>query len=85
MAGRLINQEPFTLLEVIVMNSVKHQMLAVIQARAECEARILAAEFARAAAEDRDAILAGVEFEQWLAESCGDLVRVAESGHRRRF
>lgn len=67
------------------MDSVKHQMLAIIKARAEREARILAEEFERAAAEDRDAILAGLEFEQWLAESCGDLVRVAESGHRRRF
>lgn len=64
------------------MNDVKHQMLADIQAEAEREARILAGEFARAAAEDRDAILAGLEFEQWLAESCGELLDDAEFGRR---
>lgn len=65
------------------MNGVKHQMLADIQARADREARILAKGFVRAAAEDRDAILAGLEFEQWLAESCGELIDAAESGRRR--
>lgn len=67
------------------MDNEKDQMLAVIKAQAEREARILAGEFARAAEEDREAILAGLEIEQWLAESCGELAHLAEFGDRREF
>ena len=46
-------------------------MLELIRRRSEREAARLAGEFARAASEDREAILAELEFEQWLADGCG--------------
>lgn len=52
------------------MKEEQRQMLAVIARKAEQDALVLAGEFARAAAQDREAILAGLEFERWLAESC---------------
>lgn len=56
------------------MKTVKNQMLAAVQAHAEREARLLAEEFVRAASEDRDAILAALEFEMWLAASCAEVM-----------
>ena len=38
--------------------------------RAQQEAVYLAGEFARAASEEKGAILDALELEQWLAESC---------------
>ena len=55
--------------------------LAAVQDRAEAEARVLAGEFARAAGEEREVILAALDFERWLAQSCAEL---AEFGERRR-
>ena len=52
------------------MNEVKDMILEALCKRAEREAARLADEFARAAAEDKEAILAALEFEQWLALSC---------------
>jgi hypothetical protein len=49
---------------------VKDEMLAWVRARAENEARQLAGEFARCASEEKEAVLAALEFEQWLASSC---------------
>jgi hypothetical protein len=45
-------------------------ILKALCKRAEREAARLAGEFARAAAEEKEAILAALEFEQWLAVSC---------------
>ena len=59
------------------MDDLKDAMLAVIQARAEEEAAALAGEFARAASEEREVILAALEFEQWLAGSCRETRRKA--------
>jgi hypothetical protein len=52
------------------MNEVKDMILEALRQRAERETARLAGEFTRAAAEDKEAILAALEFEQWLAESC---------------
>ena len=45
-------------------------MLEAICQRSEQEAAYLAGEFAKAASEDKEAILAELELEQWVAESC---------------
>ena len=54
------------------MSCDKDVMLEAVRRRAEREAAHLATEFVRAAAEEREAILAALEFEQWLAQSCWD-------------
>ena len=52
------------------MIPVKEAMLEVVRRRAEREAARLAGEFVRAASEDKEAILAALDFEKWLAEGC---------------
>lgn len=52
------------------MSELKDQMIRLIQYKAEQDAAELAGEFARAASEDREEILAALEFEKWLAETC---------------
>ena len=52
------------------MSELKDQMIRLIQYKAEQDAAELAGEFARAASEDREEILAAFEFEKWLAETC---------------
>ena len=52
------------------MSEVKDRLLEVICQRAEREAARLAGQFARAASEDKEAILAALEFEKWFVESC---------------
>ena len=52
------------------MGTLKDQMVELIGRQAEQEVARLAGEFARAASEDKEAILAHIEFERWLAESC---------------
>ena len=56
-------------------DELKNAALALIALKAEQEARVLAGEFLRAASEERESILAALEFEQWLAESCWDCLR----------
>ena len=51
----------------------KNRILREVENRALREARHLAGEFARAASEQREAILAGLEFEKWLAQCCSDV------------
>lgn len=48
----------------------KDVLLRAIRAKAEREARYLAGEFVRSASEEKEAILAALEFEKWLAEGC---------------
>jgi len=52
------------------MDEGKEMLLEAICQRAEQEAARLAGEFARAASQDKEAILAALEFEKWFAESC---------------
>ena len=52
------------------MGQLKDQMVELIGRQAEQEVARLSGEFARAPSEDKEAILAHMEFERWLAESC---------------
>ena len=54
------------------MSWEKDVMLDAVRRKAEAEAAYLAGEFARAASEEKEAILAALEFEQWLAQACCD-------------
>ena len=53
----------------------KDLMLRRIRQRAIEEAKYLAGEFARAASEEKEEILAHLEFERWMADSCADVLR----------
>ena len=48
----------------------KDVLLEMIQHKSEREAGRLAGKFARAASEEKEAILAELELEQWVAQSC---------------
>jgi hypothetical protein len=52
------------------MIPLKEVILEEVRRRAEAEARRLSCEFVRSAAEDKEAILAALRFENWLADSC---------------
>ena len=52
------------------MKGIKESLLEAICQRSEQEAACLASEFARAASQDKEAILAALELEQWVAASC---------------
>ena len=52
------------------MSELKDQMIRLVQYKAEQDAAELAGEFARAASEEKEEILAALEFEKWLAETC---------------
>ena len=54
------------------MDPSRDLLVDAIRRRSECEAARLAGEFARAAAGDRELILAEMEFERWLAEGCDE-------------
>jgi hypothetical protein len=53
----------------------KDLLLLRIRQRALAEAKYLAGEFARAASEEKEGILAALEIEKWLAESIADVLR----------
>jgi hypothetical protein len=53
-----------------MMSELKDQKIRLIQYKAEQDAAELAGEFARAASEEKEDILAALEFEKWLAETC---------------
>jgi len=48
----------------------KDEVVRAIRAKARHEAADLAGEFARAASQDKERILASLEYEKWLAECC---------------
>ncbi len=48
----------------------KNILLEKIRLKSEREARYLAGEFARAASEEKEKILAALELQQWLAAGC---------------
>jgi hypothetical protein len=52
------------------MSELKDQMIGLIQYKAQQDAAELAGEFARAASQEREEILAELEFEKWLAQTC---------------
>ncbi|MBN2561019.1 MAG: hypothetical protein JXQ75_08825 [Phycisphaerae bacterium] len=72
---RFINYtRPLSATRWYIMESWKDLRIREIEARAEREAAYLAGEFARAASEERELILAALEGERWLAESCQDIL-----------
>ena len=52
------------------MRSEKDILLEIIRRKSQQEAAYLAGEFARAASAEKETILAELEFNRWLAESC---------------
>ena len=52
------------------MDAVKDRVLRSIEAQATRELTRLASEFARAASAEKEELLAALEFERWLADSC---------------
>jgi hypothetical protein len=52
------------------MNLLKDQIVQTIGNNAAQRVSILAGQFTRSVPEEKEAILAGLEFERWLAESC---------------
>lgn len=61
------------------MNKHKEQKMRLIKRKAEQHATYLAGEFVRAAGAERDEILAGLEFEQWLARNCAECIEDQET------
>jgi hypothetical protein len=52
----------------------KKRKLQEIEAKARREAAYLAGEFARAASAEKEEILAALELERWLAQSCREVL-----------
>ena len=54
------------------MRNVKEQLLGRIEAKATRRTGRLASELVRARSRDKELILAEMEFQRWLADTCGD-------------
>jgi hypothetical protein len=52
------------------MSKLKDQIIRLIKQDARARVAALAGCYADAGPEEREEILAGIEFEQWLADSC---------------
>ncbi|MCP4610973.1 MAG: hypothetical protein GY845_19880 [Planctomycetes bacterium] len=52
------------------MNQLKRQILNIIAQKAAARAAALSREYIKANPEDREAIVAGIDFERWLSETC---------------
>ena len=52
------------------MNQLKRQILRIITQTAAARAAALSREYIKANPEDREAIVAGIDFERWLSETC---------------
>jgi len=62
------------------MSEVKDMLLEAVRRRAEREAARLAGDFVRAAAEEKEAILAALEFELWFAQGCRECQNGTSAG-----
>lgn len=67
------------------MDTAKDEILELIRQKSENEVARLAGAFARAASEEREAILAAMEFERWLAECCAEAQTGLAKARRGRF
>jgi len=67
------------------LNEAERMLLNAICRRAEHKAVRLAGEFVRCQPGDREAVLAPLEFEQWLAESCRDCQASVEPSSQARL
>ena len=52
------------------MNQLKRQILRIIAQKAAARTAALSREYVKANPEDREAIVAGIDFERWLSETC---------------
>ena len=52
------------------MQTEKERTLRMVEAAVQQEAECLAGDFARAASAEREEVLAALEFERWLVQSC---------------
>ena len=52
------------------MNQLKRRILRIIGQRAMARAAALSREYIRAKPEEKEAIIAGIDFEKWLSEVC---------------
>jgi hypothetical protein len=57
------------------MLKLKDQMVQIIGKKAADKASELASKFVHAPAEEKEAILAGIDFERWLDEACQESLR----------
>ena len=60
------------------MRSKKDIMVEIIRQKSQRETAQLAGEFARAASEEKEEILAAMEIERWLAEICSEALDNSE-------
>ena len=54
------------------MRKMKEQILRLLQQKSDNRAAKLSCEYVRAAPEEKEAIIAGIEFEKWLSQVCDD-------------
>ena len=52
------------------MNQLKRQILRIIGQNAAARAAALSGEYIRAKPEEKEAVVAGIDFERWLSEVC---------------
>jgi hypothetical protein len=57
------------------MLKLKDRMVQIIGKKAADKASELAGEFVHASADEKESILAGIDFERWLAETCQESLR----------
>jgi hypothetical protein len=57
------------------MTKLMDQMLQLIQHDADRKLAEFAGQFVRAAPEEKETILAGIDFERWLAETCEECLQ----------
>ena len=54
------------------MRKLKERILRLLQQNSNERAARLSKEYMRAASEEKEAIMAGIDFEKWLSEICED-------------
>ena len=52
------------------MNTIKRQMLRQVAQRAAARAAALSRQYMKANQQDRESIVAGINFEKWLSQTC---------------
>lgn len=60
------------------MIELKDQMVRAVANSAATKASTLSGEFVHAPPEEKEAILAGIDFERWLAETCQECLEEPE-------
>jgi len=60
------------------MTELKNQMLRAIGHNANKKVGELTSEFVSAAPQEKEEILAGIDFERWLGETCAECLKKSE-------